>query len=96
MISAPLPKNQYNNDLSINAPNDLDENELMLGIKAMRIRVNHADVKTSNLNGNDVSDGRGLKVNTKKYLMNARDLKKIFTRWFVKNSGMDLLHAKVQ
>ena len=95
MKNVPLPKTQHGNDLSVITPNGHVKNELILGIKVILIRVRNVDEDISKLNDNIVSDGRGLQVDVKKQLASARDLKKIFTCWFAKNSEMDLLRAQV-
>ena len=95
MRNIPLPKIQYDNNLSVIAPNEPVKNSLTLGIKVKPSRARHVDDDIIKLNHNIISNGRGLMVDIKDLLTSTRDLTKIFTHWFVKNSGMDLLHAQV-
>ena len=59
MRNLPLPKIQYDNNLSIIAPNDPVKNALIIGVKVNFIKI-------CNVDENIISDGRGLLVNAKK------------------------------
>ena len=95
MRNVPLPKIQRHNNLSFIVPNEPVKNALMLGIKVKLIIERHVDEDVNKLNNNVISYVRSLIVDVKNSLVSARCLTKIFMHWFVKNSGMDLLHAQV-